>query len=381
LTTAPGTQYEDDLDLLRYGRFLRTYWLLLVLCAVAGGAAAFALSTRVPLVYRATATLAMVPPTSSGVVALTPVTARGLVENLTLIADTLNELDLQPRMTPQAFVRDVLTVHAVPSTNLLRIGVALPDPSQARLAAASLAGKAADLSRRIDQEGAVVTRDALKAQAEEAARRLDAIQARLLEFQTTAKIDVMAADAEALLESRGEARRLAIELATEKARLASLEQELARQSGGVPASTAPGTALSGAVSPLQAMLQYETAAGRARVSSLERQWRDTASAARDPRGVRELDQLPRLQLELARLTADFEVTKTVYTDLAERHEEASSRLVAITPQLLLVDPPVQPEGPEPRRLAQAIILGGLVGLVLGTGLALVVNYRRAALLR
>jgi uncharacterized protein involved in exopolysaccharide biosynthesis len=380
LTTAPGTQYEDDLDLLRYGRFLRAHWLVLALGAAVGAGTAFGISTRAPLVYRATATLAMVPPTSSGIVALTAVTARGLVENLTLIADTLNELDLQQRMTPQAFVREALMVHAVPSTNLLKVGVTLPDPAKARVAAASLATKAADLSRRIDQEGATVTRDALKTQAEEAARRLDAIQARLLEFQTTARIEIMAADAEAVLEGRGEARRLAIELETEKARLASLEQELARQAGGVPARTIPGMAMAGVVD-LQAMLQYEAAAARARVSSLERQWKDTARVARDPKGVRDLDRLHGLRLQLARLTADFDVTKTVYTDLAQRYEEASSRLVAITPQLLLVDPPVQPEGPEPRRRTQATILGGLIGLVLGTVLALVINYRRAAFLR
>ena len=70
--------------------------------------------------------------------ALTAATSRALLANLTLVAETLNELQLnRDGLTPQAFLDEALELQAVPATNLLRVSVSLSDPTKARLAAAA----------------------------------------------------------------------------------------------------------------------------------------------------------------------------------------------------------------------------------------------------
>ena len=371
LTTAANQQYEDDIDLLRYGRFLAAYWPLLLAGTMAGAVAGLAVASRAPVRYQATTTLAIAANGTTSL-ALTPAASRALFANLSLVAETIDELQLnRDGLTPQSFIEDALDVQTVPSTNLLKVSVSLPDPTKARLAAGTLAQKALNLGRRLDQEGAVTGRDAIKKQMDEAAQRLDSAQDRLLKYQSSAQVDMLQAQTDSKIERRYQMSKVAIELASERARLATMEREQAR-------SESPGAGSSqSSPDPVSGRLQYEVAESRARVASLEKEHNESLRAAGGPATVKELNELYRRKLELSRLQAEYDVSEGVYSDLATRYEEARGRVVGIMPQLQIVDPPVQPDRPLPRRLPQFAILGGLMGLIAAAVAAVVLN-RRAA---
>jgi uncharacterized protein involved in exopolysaccharide biosynthesis len=371
LTTAANQQYEDDIDLLRYGRFLAAYWPLLLAGTMAGAVAGLAVAWRAPVRYQASTTLAIAANGTTSL-ALTPAASRALFANLSLVAETIDELQLnRDGLTPQSFIEDALDVQTVPTTNLLKVSVSLRDPTKARLAAGTLAQKALNLGRRLDQEGAVTGRDAIKKQMDDAAQRLDAAQDRLLKYQSSAQVDMLQAQTDSKIERRYQMSKVAIELASERARLATMERELAR-------SESPGAGSSqSSPDPVSGRLQYEVAESRARVASLEKQHNESLRAAGGPATVKELNELYRRKLELSRLQAEYDVSEGVYSDLATRYEEARGRVVGIMPQLQIVDPPVQPDRPLPRRLPQFAILGGLMGLIAAAVAAVVLN-RRAA---
>ena len=340
LTTAPAPQYEDDLDLLRYGRFVASYWILLAVFCVAGLVAGLAVALRLPLRYQATATLNVTPPGAGSTLALTPATSRALLANLSLVAEALRELQLDRQgLTPQAFVDDALAVQPLPNTYLVRLTVTLPDPTYARMAADLLAKKAVALNRRLEAEGARAVQDALKVQMDEAGRKLDEAQARLLAFQTRAQVERRAAQALAQLSREGDGARVAMDLD-----LGTVKYEAPDGSG-------------------------------ARWASSDRQ-RQTIGALAEDAAAKQFADLYRSVLELRRFQTDYEASKKVYSDIGARYVEASGRAVENVPQLLIVDAPVQPDAPMPRRRAQYVILGGLVGLVIGIIASLVLNRRR-----
>jgi uncharacterized protein involved in exopolysaccharide biosynthesis len=413
--TAPR-QYEDEIDLLRYGRFLARYAVLLIACAAAGAALGLFASSRGQTRYQASATLAVIPPIGATAVALNPATSRTLLTNLTLISQTIDELGLQEYgLTPQSFVDDALEIVPVPATNLVRLSVSLPDPTKARRAADLLARKAADLSRRLDQDNAKAAGAALKTQLGDAAARFDTAQKRLIEFKTAHHVDMLTSETDASLESRRSPEALAADIAAEKARLSVYEQELQRQPATLGAPRAPGTdalmlsaresppapvggARSGAdgearraaeqrasggpppvdtsnpfANPVYGALQYEVARSRARVSSLERQLSETRGSTDKTR--RQLDELYLRKTELARLEADYDINKKVYSDLTTKYEEILSRIAGDVPQLQIIDAPVQPDRPLPRRRIQFALLGMLLATFAGLVAALLINRR------
>ena len=371
LTTSSNQQYEDEIDLLRYGRFLAAYWVLLLVGTIVGAVAGLAVASRVPVRYQATTTMAIAANGTTSL-ALSPAASRALFANLTLVAETIDQLQLnRDGVTPQSFIEDALDLQAVPTTNLLKVSVSLPDPTKARLAAATLAQKARDLGRRLDQEGAVTGRDAIKKQMDEAAQRLDSAQDRLFKFQSSAQVDMLQAQTDSKIERRYQMSKVAIELESEKARLASMERELARSESPEPNSSQPFR------NPVSGMLQYEVAESRAKVASLEKEHKESLGATGGPGAVKELSELYRRKLELSRLQAEYDVSQRVYSELATRYEEARGRVVGIMPQLQIVDSPVQPDRPLPRHLPQFAILGGLIGLIAAAIAAVVLNRRTA----
>lgn len=399
LTTSSERQYEDEIDLLRYGRFLAAYRIVLLTCMIAGVIVAWAIRSRAPVKYQATATMAVNPNAKAGA-ALTAATSRALLANLTLVAETIHDVQLDTDgWTPQAFMDDALELQSVPSTNLLRVIVRVSDPTKARLAANALASKAVELARRLDQEGALSGRDAIKKQMDEAALRLDQVQDRLVTFKSSAQVDMLKAQTESRLDRRRRMSDVAIELERERARLGNLEGEIAghRMASEVPrpgsappptdtrrgkpatAGQPPRDMGSPLATSVSGMLQYEVAESRARVAALEKERVETLALTGGAGAVKDLSELYRREIELSRLEADYEVSKQVYSDLATKYEEARSQVVGVIPQLQIVDAPVQPDRPLSRRLLQVGIVGALAGLVVGVVASILLNRRRAML--
>jgi uncharacterized protein involved in exopolysaccharide biosynthesis len=387
VTTVSNSHYDDEIDLLRYGRFLASYWMVLAGFAVAGALAGILVALLMPREFQATATLNTIQP--SGAAALTPATAKALVANLTIATQTINEVGLnRDGMTAKAFVEDALDVQPVPSTTLLKVSVTLSDPAKARQAAALLATKVVDLSHRIDFGGVTDTRRSIPKQVADAEEKLKAARERLIQFQTTAEIERLQAETNSTFNRRVEIENQRIQLDGERARLEVLEQEFARQPAELPVPRASGAegALPGGgrqrpangdpyANPVHTLLQYDIAQSKARISSLERQQRQTTAAMSDATVTGARSELYRRRLELSQLQAEYDMRNRIYTDLAIRYDDSPARAAA-PPQLQLLDPPVQPDAPLPRHRPQFAALGALIGGFFGVVAALLINRRR-----
>lgn len=379
--------YEDEIDLLRYGRFLATYWMVLLGGAIVGTLAGLAFPQLMPARYRATAALTLTQPPGAPPNNITPGAARAaLLANLAVVTETITELGLQKDgVTTQSFITSALEIE-VPAPNLVTLGVTMPDPTKARLAAGLLATKLVDLNRRANQQAAAAARDGLQKEVAGAEANLDAAQQRLIAFQTQAETEMLRATSTSSSRRSAELG-VAIEIAIEGewARLVSLEQQLARQpvnrtadTPPAPRQSGPGAGQPGIVpNPAYTMLQYDIAQTRVKISRLERQWRETigtpgAAAA----GARK--ELYQRRLEIARLQAQFDANLRIYTDLAVRYENERGQAASRAAQLQILDAPVQPDRPVARHRAQFGMLGGLIGLIAGVIAALLMN-RRAAI--
>lgn len=84
---------------------------------------------------------------------------------------------------------------------------------------------------------------------------------------------------------------------------------------------------------------------------------------------RQPDRSPALSFERASLEREVSLRQSVYSALAQMVEDARLREVRDAPVITVVDSPSLPARPEPRRLAQTLILGLLVGGLAGTVLA------------
>jgi uncharacterized protein involved in exopolysaccharide biosynthesis len=266
-TAVPTRQYEDEIDLLRYGRFLASYWILLAGCALTGAVAAFALASLIPPRFQATGTMMLSRSSGATPLVLSPATAKALVANLAVVSETINELGLnRDGMTTQQFIDDALDVQTVPSTSLVKLSITLPDPTKARLAVTMLATKVVDLTQRIDRDGASAARAHLEKQMADAQVNLKKAEERLIEFQTRANIEKLEAEVQILRRQQRDAVSQRIELYRQRLELerlhtdfierARLEGDLARRyedARGTPVGTPQLQILAAPVQPDHAL--------------------------------------------------------------------------------------------------------------------------------
>jgi tyrosine-protein kinase Etk/Wzc len=87
-----------------------------------------------------------------------------------------------------------------------------------------------------------------------------------------------------------------------------------------------------------------------------------------------LKRLPVAERELVKLTRLAKVNADIYTFLLNKHEEARIAKASTISNINIVDPAITPELPIKPRKAKNLILGLMVGLMLGVGLAFFQEY-------
>jgi uncharacterized protein involved in exopolysaccharide biosynthesis len=192
VNTASSVQYEDEIDVRHYGRFARSYWMVLAACAIAGALVSLAVSSLMPPRFQSTATLTIGQANGSTPLVLTPAAAKALLEDSNVVSETVEELGLnRDGVSVGDFIDEALDVQLLPGTSLLKLNVTLRDPTKARLAATVLAAKLVALSQHVDQEAASAARASLEKQLTDADRKLKNAEQRVLQFEgsrdTTAK--------------------------------------------------------------------------------------------------------------------------------------------------------------------------------------------------
>ena len=87
-----------------------------------------------------------------------------------------------------------------------------------------------------------------------------------------------------------------------------------------------------------------------------------------------LKELPEAERELARLTRQATVSADIYIFLLQKHEEARIAKAATISNINVIDPAILPEQPIKPRKKKNLLLGLLVGLMFGVGLAFFQEY-------
>ncbi len=205
--------------------------LAILIVALVAAAAGLVWASFQPRVYEASVTL-MVADSKMRDGGQTTTTAGylPLLANRAMAQRLIRELGLDTKygLTPTTFLAAV-RVDEVRSAPLVTVRVRLGDPDLAARVANRFADMAIELNRNLNQKDTSVARDMIKAQLDEAAARLESARASMLTFRREAQVELSRADITAVLEQRQQRDDWMVSLATEKARLAQLERDLARQ--------------------------------------------------------------------------------------------------------------------------------------------------------
>jgi len=399
----PDRWVEDELDLGWYFRAILTRWQLLLAGALLGASIGFAAAHFRPVLYEATTTLLVVPPSlrTAGVVpsAVNPGTFRAILENASLASQVIRETgaDQPPHnLTPHRFLERALVVEDIRGTNVVRLRVKLRDPKLAADATNRLALKAIALTRQLNQQEGSSVQDQLKNHLDDAAARMANAEVQLLSYRRTAQVELLEADTQAMLEERKDLLKLIISIESEKARLSSAEAEIKNQNRVLPVPRAvdaeemlrrtDGTtevldSSNPFINPVYQSLDFQIATTRARLAGLQQQLRQVVEVRK--LGGNELTRLSELysrQIELARLQTGFDLARRVHSDLMVRYEESRTQALGFSSQLQLVDEAIPPDRPLSRRRIQYLALGFALGLF-GAGLVALVwesRYNRSA---
>jgi uncharacterized protein involved in exopolysaccharide biosynthesis len=385
---------DDEFEVARYVAAIRRRWSMVVLGGVLAGAAMFALASLQPIFYEGVTTLLIAAPPRTPSPPVNSATFRALLENGSLSAQVVNELALgQPpyRLTPQRFLEDALTIEEVRGTNIVKVRVRLVDPVVAAEASRRLARKAIELTRSLNQQEGASAQDQLKEYVAGAAARMADAEKELLAFQQRAQLDLLQEDTKAMLDQRRDLLKLIVAIESQKARIASAEEEIKKQDRILPVRRATGAeealrrtdgtreildSSNPFINPVYQSLDYEIASGRSKLAALEQELRQLVQVRK--LGGEELSKLSELysrQRQQARLQTNFELAKRLYTDLNVRYEESRTQSIGNSPQLQLVDEAIPPDRPLSRRRLQWAVLGFASGLLCAALAALFLEAR------
>ena len=179
---------DEELALGWYVRALRRRWKTILLVALLGTAAGYALASSRPILYEGVTALLVVPPPRTPTAQINPSTFRAVLENGSLAARVIADTGLG--LTPQTFLDTALEIEQPVGTNVLRVKVRLANPSQAADASRRLAGGAIALTRRLNQEEGSSLQDQLKNHLQEAEQRRASAENELLRYQQSAQVEL-----------------------------------------------------------------------------------------------------------------------------------------------------------------------------------------------
>ena len=226
-TPAPGDVLELRVHLVNLWRGRTTLALLAVLLGLAGAAVSLVARRQ----YEATATVSVSPsivaePTVPTLDALGFVT---LVTNQNVAEQTVREFKLNEapyNLSPQALLQEVVTVRAVPASNLVRVVVRLDEPELAARVANGFSDFAIDHAGKAKRSEVGAVEDDLKTMLDEATDWLKTAETAYNDYRRTAQIELVKKEVETLLAQRAELLELNVTLDAERARLAKAETEL-----------------------------------------------------------------------------------------------------------------------------------------------------------
>jgi len=399
---------DDGINLMDYVLALwRRRWLVAAGTLVVG-AAALVLGLVAQPTYEATVKLIVAPPktTQAGETSPTVTIAsfRALMENQTIAAKVIGEfgLDKPPlRLTAARLLRTRVTIEGIRETNVVVIKVRLNDAELAARVANRYGELVIALAQRLNQDETVRARDLIKAQLDSSQKRFGDAESRLEEFRRVAQVEALRRDVDTLLGQRAGLLPLLVEIQVEKARLARAEEQLAarerintvrrtidadpalveaaRETVRDPASLLGLQLSSEYVNTVYESLDQQVAAGRTRLSGLEKQRAELVDVRKlDAMQLAQLNLLYAREAELDRLQTEFDLAKNIYIDVASRYEQARLQVAGRSAQLQVAEQALAPDRPTAPRVARNAAVAFVLGFMLTAVGVLFADALRAA---
>ena len=203
----PIHDYDDEVELIDVLRVLWDRKWLIVGGTLACGLLGLAVSQLMVPMYEATVTMMISQPKLQAdqetALPTSVPNLRTLIQNRTLAAQLLEELELDDSLSAGDFVDDRLSVEQIRDTSMLTVHVQLERPDLAADAANRLAALAIELNRGLNQQETLETRDFIKAQLDEASTRREALSDELIRFRTDASLETLRVEIETLTSRLG----------------------------------------------------------------------------------------------------------------------------------------------------------------------------------
>jgi uncharacterized protein involved in exopolysaccharide biosynthesis len=358
--------------------YLAQLWrarLILAVVAVVAAAVTLAVSLSGPRLYESTVTFAVTQSKiGEGTQAITTSSTasfRPMIESLSTAAAVMREvgLDKPPNnMRPSDFLEKVMSVSEVRGTNLMRVTVVHTDPTLAARMANSIADHAVGVARKVSSNEAEHARDMIAKQVAEARRKLDEADKRLRTFKQEAQIEAVKKDVEGQLTGRLGILDLLVSIASEKAKLASMEQQLKDRASVDPANRTES------LNKVYQDLDAEAASTRSYLASLEKQKTELVDVRKlNASSLAALNRLYELEGELARREVEYDLAEKIYMEISKRYAEASLQVVGRSAELSVIDQAVPADRPMSRNIARNTVVAALAGLFLAAAAVLLLN--------
>lgn len=289
------------------------------------------------------------------------------------------------------------------NTNIIRIAYQNTNPLRAREVVNSLVQAYLDQTVAFKSEEASRTVGFVEEQLKNVRSELDSSEKDLQGYKTSSGVVMLDSEAEQLIKKVSEIEKERAVVSLQKRQLefalASLKEAERKRTIYTPASNqdpmvssmssrltelemqkrsllAENTenhpqvkALQGQIDELQSKIRatFET-----NLRSLTKQESDIVRRLADYEAS--LRKLPAAERELARFTRVTKVNANIFTFLLQKQEEARIAQAATISNIKVVDSAITPEGPVKPQKKKNILLGLLVGLMLGVGLAFFHDY-------
>lgn len=391
-TGPPPAGGAEPLSLGDYVTLVWPFKAFVVAAAIVAGVTMFAWSLTGPRLYESTVTFAATQSKiGEGGQAASTAVFRPMVESLTTAAAVIHDagLDKPPtNMRPSEFMDRVMSVSEVRGTNLMKVTVVYTDPTLAATMANGIAAHAVQVARSVSATETDHARDMIKEQVDLARGRLDQSDARLREYKQQAQVEAVKKDVEAQLVGRGSLLDLLVSIASEKAKLARMEQDLAsrnrvdtlkktidsepalndavRQSAQGSGGTLGTQLRSESVNEVYQRLDAAAATTRANLALLEKKKTELMDRRKlDASKLPALNHLYELESELARRQVERDLAEKIYVDVSQRHEVARLQVVGRSAELQIIDPAVPADRPVSRQVARNTAVAAVIGLCFG----------------
>lgn len=348
--------------------YLAQLWsarLLLLVAAIVAAGLMLAVSLSGPRVYESAVTFAVTQSKiGEGTQAITnssTASFRPMIESLSTAAAVMREvgLDKPPHtMRPSDFLEKVMSVSEVRGTNLMRVTVVHTDPALAATMANSIAKYAVGVARKVSSNEAEHARDMIKLQLDAARGKLDAADKHLRTFKQQAQIEAVKKDVEGQLTGRLGILDLLVSIQSERAKLASMEQQLSDRARVEPANRTDS------LNKVYEDLDAEAATTRSYLASLEKQKSELVDVRKLNAGsLAALNRLYELEGELARRQVEYDLAEKIYMEISQRFEVASLQVVGRSAELSVIDPAVPADRPMSRNVARNTVVAALAGFL------------------